>query len=135
MPGTPERGVQALRWIALATYLALLAAVIVWEAWAAPATPLPRAFWLGVKLLPLALPLPWLARGSARAHVVAALLLLLYFCEGVVAAYRGAHTGGGELGHAATQIALTVGFIAAASVYARLSFRADPPRAVAGTES
>lgn len=135
MPGTPSR-TQPTRWIALAAYVALLALVFVWEAWAAPATPLPRAFWLGLKLIPLAAPLPWLARGGARAHVLAALILLLYFCEGVVLAYTAAKTGaGGELAYAAAEIALVLLFIAAASVYARANFREQHPRAGAGTES
>ncbi len=126
----------AARWIAFAAYLCLVAAVAGWEGWAAPAMPVPRAFWLALKLIPLAIPLPWLVRASPRAHVAAALLLLLYFCEGVAIAYAAAQTGAaGALAYGSAQTALSVLFIVAASVYARLSFRAGAPRVRAGTES
>jgi uncharacterized membrane protein len=42
--------------------------------------------WLALKALPLALLWPGLARGSPRTCNVAALVLLLYFIEGIVRA-------------------------------------------------
>lgn len=125
-----------LRWTALAAYVGLLALVFAWEAWAAPATPVPRAFWIGLKTLPLAVPLPWLLRGSARAHVLAALLLLLYFCEGVAVGYHAAKTGElHALAYAAVEIAASVIFIVTAALYARVSSPGARSRAGEGTES
>lgn len=127
---------QASRGVALAAYLGLMAVVLGWEGWAAPATPVARAFWVGLKLIPLALPLAWLVRGSASAHVLAALLVLLYFCDGVVLAYSAVRTdAAGALAWAAAETTAAVSFIAAASVYARLSSGAGTPRADARTES
>lgn len=125
-----------LRWIALAAYVTLIALVFVWEAWAAPATPVPRAFWVGLKMLPLAVPLPWLLRGSARAHVLAALLLLLYFCEGVATAYNAVESGDiRAFAYAAAEIAVSVLFIVAAAVYARANLAGARPRDAEETES
>ncbi|MBI3897799.1 MAG: DUF2069 domain-containing protein [Gammaproteobacteria bacterium] len=113
------------RRLAFSSYLGLLAIVIAWELLAAPATPLPRLFWVGVKALPLLLPLYWLARASAYAHVLAALLVLLYFCDGVALLYGGIKVGGpAALGFGAAEIAAALAFIASSSFYARFSLRA-----------
>lgn len=125
-----------LRWVALAAYVALVALVIAWEGWMAPATPVPRAFWIGLKTLPLALPLPWLLRDSPRAHVLAALLLLLYFCEGVAVAYGAAKSGDARaLAYAVAEVAVSMLFIVTASLYARARFSPGPHRAHEETES
>lgn len=57
---------------------------LLWELWLAPLRP--GGSWLALKALPLALLLPGLARGSPRIRNVAALVLMLYFIEGVVRA-------------------------------------------------
>lgn len=124
------------RRLALSHYIALLMVVLWWEAWAAPPTPVSRLFWLAIKLLPLLIPLPALWRGSARAHVLAALLVMLYFCDGVATAYGAARTGNSaSLGYATLEIILTVAFIATASFYARFNWRRENARAPAETES
>jgi uncharacterized membrane protein len=123
------------RWAAIIAYLTLALLVLVWEAWWAPATPLPRAFWIALKVVPLIVPLPWLPRGSAYAHALASLLLLVYFCDGVALAYGTPGSNPGGLAYAVGEILLTVVFIATATLYARLTFRTQMPRSDAGTES
>jgi uncharacterized membrane protein len=116
------------RQLALAAYLMLLGLVVGWELFAAAATPVPRAFWVAVKAVPLLIPLYWLVRDSANAHVVAALLVLVYFCDGVAAAYIAAKMGPrAQLVYAAAEIFATVLFIGAATLYARHRLRS--PRA------
>lgn len=115
------------RALAAASYLGLLALVVVWEAWLAPATPVPRGLWLGLKTLPLLVPLYPILKGSARAHVLAALLVLLYFSEGVAVAWTEARRGGSAgLAAGAAEIALAVLFVVSASFYARAADRSKP---------
>lgn len=119
---------------ALAAYIALIALVLAWEAWLAPATPVPRAFWIALKALPLAAPLPWLMRDSAHGYVLAAILMLLYFSDGVAGAYGAVRAEDVRaLAYAAAETVLSVCFIVTASLYAR--FRLRNPIAPAGGET
>jgi uncharacterized membrane protein len=128
--------VRAARWTALLAYFALTLVVFAWEAWRAPPTPLAPTFWIVLKVTPLIVPLPWLLRAAAYAHVLTSLLLLLYFSEGVAAVYGGIRSGSGaSVAYGSLEIVLTLVFIAAASVFVRLSFRTAPPRVRAETES
>lgn len=126
----------AARWCAFAAYVALLLLVAAWEAWWAPPTPLPRTFWIAVKVAPLAVPLPWLWRESARAHVLASLLLTIYFSEGVAAAYGASVTGNvaGML-YGAAEILFAVVALVSASLFARLMFKSVPSQIRAKKES
>lgn len=76
-----------LRQIALVAYFALIALVVLWEGWLAPSAYAPAALWLGFKLVPLLLLLPGLWRDRARTYLLASLVMLLYFTEGVVLAW------------------------------------------------
>lgn len=133
----PPAAVECLtKRLALCAYVALLALVVGWETWAAPLTPVPRAFWLIIKTPPLLIPLPGLLRGSPRAFVLAALLVLLYFCEGVATAYSAAQSGdGAALAYAVAEIFISLIFIATAPLYARFRWRRGNLQAPAGTES
>lgn len=124
----------AARVIALGAYVALLVLVVLWEGWIAPPTPLARVFWIVLKTFPLALLLPWLWGGRARAYVFAALLLLLYFCDGIALTYHALRSDNRPmLGFGLIEIALAFIFIVSAPWYARFSFRASSP-AHEGTE-
>jgi len=126
---------RPLRALAAASYLGLLALVIVWEGWLAPPTPVPRAFWMGLKALPLLVPLYPLLRGGGRAHVLSALLVLLYFSEGVAVAYTdGRREAWGGVTYGLTQTALAVAFIVSATFYARVIGRDRPVRDSSGME-
>lgn len=115
---------KLLRWLALSSYVALVSVVLVWELYVAPATPVARGFWAGVKVVPLLIPLYWLFRGSAQAHLYAALLTLFYFSEGVSLTYVIMKTGN------ATQLVCVIGetiaaltFVVCAAYYARFNLR------------
>ncbi|MFL6622286.1 MAG: DUF2069 domain-containing protein [Sulfurifustaceae bacterium] len=127
---------RATRAVALAAYGLLLVAIVLWEAWAAPATPVARTFWLGLKAIPLLVPLPGLWRGRARVYVLASLLALLYFCDGIAVAYDALRSNAPEgfvYGTAQTLLALV--FVVAATFYARFTWRRSPLRGSAETES
>jgi uncharacterized membrane protein len=120
----PSEGGAAWRRAALGAWLALLALVSGWEAFAAPPTPVPRGFWLLLKTAPLLAPLPALLRGGARAHVLAALIALLYFSVGVATAYDAGRRGEPPaLLYGLAETALAAAFVVAAGAYARLARR------------
>ena len=72
------------RWLrrAVAAVAALALLELLWELWLAPLRP--GGSWLALKVVPLALAWPALARGSRPAAQGMLLLLLPYFAEGVV---------------------------------------------------
>lgn len=111
----------ALRRTAAALYLALLALVGIWEAWFAPLGHLPRGAWLVIKLAPLLAGLYGVWRASGRGHIVAALIVLLYFIEGVTLAFGGAKglEPQATFVYALSETVLALAFFVAASWYAR----------------
>lgn len=113
MPGTQNT--------ALGAYLALIGLGILWEGWFAPSSYAPQ-FWFLVKTAPLVVLLYGLVRGSAKIYLLACLLILLYFSEGVVLSY--VHAGArwtwtGVRFFAALEIALTLAFFFSATWYVR----------------
>jgi len=118
-------------------YLALLVLIAVWELQYAPAGLVPRPVWLALKLAPLLALGYGLWRGGARAHVIAALVVLLYFIEGVVLGFGGAKglESPATLWYALAEIALTLGFFVCASLYVRVTARAADRSASAETVS
>lgn len=110
--------------IALSAYAALLALIVLWEGWLAPAMSVPRGFWLGIETVPLLAFGLVLWRGGARAYILAALVTLLYFCDGIATGYHAAKTAqSAALAYAVAETILSVIFIAAASFYARFMLR------------
>lgn len=73
-----------LRWLAVASCIALIVLALIWERWLAPLRP--GGSWLMLKALPLLLPLPGLLKGKRYAYQWSSLLILLYLCEGLVRA-------------------------------------------------
>lgn len=73
-----------LRQIVLACFVALIALGVAWETWLAPLRP--GAWLLSLKVLPLVMALPAIARGRVRAYQWWSMAILLYFTEGVVRA-------------------------------------------------
>ena len=126
-----------LRGLTLALYLALLLLIAVWEAEYAPPGLVPRPAWLVLKLAPLLALGYGLWRGSARAHVIAALVVLLYFIEGVVLGFGGVRglESTATVWYALAEIALALGFFVCASLYARVTARAADRSASAETVS
>ena len=104
--------------------LALLC--VLWEWQLAPLRP--GGSWLVLKAAPLLLPLRGIVRGDAYVMQWATLLVLAYFCEGVVRAFEPAPYSA----LAFIEIALAVAFFVAAIAYLRPLKRAARTRAAAG---
>lgn len=113
----------------LALYLALIALIAVWEIWLAPVGPVPRPAWLAFKVAPLIAVLYGVWRGGARAHVIAALVVLLYFVEGVVLAFGAAKglEAQATLAYALAETTLALAFFVCAALYARKARAALQP--------
>jgi len=111
-----------LQSLALGAWIALILLGMVWEGWAAPAAGAPPGLWLTIKSLPLLLPLFGLLHGRPRSYLLACLLVLPYFCEGVALTY---HYFGAALSlrqpglYALLEIVLTLLFFFSATLWLR----------------
>ena len=72
------------RHLTTAAFVALIALGLAWELWLAPLRP--GGSWLALKVVPLALGLPSIARGRVRAYPWWSMGILLYLCAGLVRA-------------------------------------------------
>ena len=77
--------VDATRWLAVGSLLALMLLCVVWELWLAPLRP--GGSWLVLKALPLAVPLIGLLKHRMYTYRWVSLMIWLYFTEGVVRAW------------------------------------------------
>jgi Predicted membrane protein len=77
--------VEATRWIAVASLLALIVLGLAWELWLAPLRP-GGSLW-ALKVLPLCLPLAGLLRRRMYTYRWVSLMVWIYFAEGAVRAY------------------------------------------------
>ena len=78
---------STLKSLTLASYVALILLILLWEGWAAPAPNAPPGIWVMLKAIPLLFPLRGLFRGRYRTYLLSTLLLLLYFTDGIVLTY------------------------------------------------
>ena len=109
-------------WIAVLTYLLLLANVAVWELWGSPARQASIYSGLLLKTIPLLVLLPVVVKKQSGAHVLASLLMLLYFTEGVVLVYSEWHQAWhwhSELLYAAVETVLSIAYIGFAGLHVR----------------
>jgi uncharacterized membrane protein len=119
---------RALYYGAVITYTGLILLVLLWEGWLAHSSSAPAGFWLAVKATPLVLAARGVYAGKPKVIVIASLLVLLYFIEGIVLAYAGP-------GHrhflvpirflASAEILLSTAFIVLAGQYVRRTFKRD----------
>lgn len=107
---------NALRWGASATLVALMLLCLAWELWLAPLRP--GGSFLALKALPLALPLSGIFQGKRRTYQWSSLLILAYFAEGVTRAWSDA---GLSRGISFLETALSAIFFALVVSYARLT--------------
>jgi uncharacterized membrane protein len=105
---------RALRLIAGASLLALLALCLAWELWLAPLRP--GGSLIALKALPLAAPLPGILSGRRYTYQWSSMFILAYFAEGAARAWADV---GLTQKLAAVEILLSVIFFAAAVSYAR----------------
>lgn len=108
--------VDATRWLAAGSLLALIALGLAWELWLAP---LPSGL-LALKVVPLALPLAGILKRRLYTYRWVSLLVWPYFAEGVVRAWP-YHWPTTQL--AAAEIALCVLLFAACAYHVRLRLR------------
>ncbi len=107
-----------LRRIASATLVALLVLCLAWELWLAPLRP--GGSFLALKALPLAFPLRGILEGRRYTYQWSSMLILAYFAEGVTRAWS---ERGASQALAAAEVALSLGFFAAAVAFARATRR------------
>lgn len=114
----------SLRPLALFLYFALLGLTLLWESWLAPSRY--PVFWLVLKLAPLLLLLPGLLRDRPKTFLLAGLLMLFYFTEGVVLAWTlraEPLSGFGRLPLAWMETILALGLFASGALHARRRLR------------
>ncbi|MFV1997247.1 MAG: DUF2069 domain-containing protein [Acidiferrobacterales bacterium] len=120
-----DRTSQLRAWhrLAVASYVLLTLNILVWETWGAPPDQVSIYFGLGMKLLPLLIPLLPVLRGNAGVYMWVSLLMLFYITEGTVLAFSEYKLGWGlhnELVYAVTEIGLSITFVIAAGSYIRI---------------
>jgi uncharacterized membrane protein len=108
--------------ISTALLVMLLVMGLCWELWIAPLRP--GGSWLALKVLPLIVAIPGIAKGQRYTYQWSSMMILVYFIEGVVRAYSEA---GVTRILAAAEIVMAVLFFAAA-----ISFVRRQPRQAGG---
>ena len=109
-----QRHLSTLILTASVSLIALIALCLAWELWLAPLRP--GGSMLALKALPLLLPLFGILGGRRYTYQWAAMLILLYFAEGVV---RTATDSGTMQAMAAVETTLTLVFFVSAVLYAQ----------------
>jgi len=106
--------VRAAYGVAVGSLTAMIALCVAWELWLAPLRP--GGSWMVLKVLPLLAPLFGILHGRVYTYRWSSMLLVAYFVEGCFRAYA---ESGLASSLAATEIVLSLSFIAAAGVYIR----------------
>lgn len=120
-PAVPP-AVEATRWAAVGSVLGLILLGLAWELWLAPLRP--GGSWLALKVLPLLLPLPGLARRRLYTYRWVSLVVWIYFTEAVVRAWSDRGLGA-QL--ALVELALCLTLFAACALHVRLRLRKAAP--------
>ena len=109
--------IRRLNLVSSTSLIALIALSVAWELWLAPLRP--GGSMLVLKVVPLLMPLRGILHGRRYTYQWASLLILLYFCEGLVRATSDTVTLSRQLGIAET--VLTLVFFASTAWYAKLT--------------
>lgn len=108
---------RTVHWLAISTYLALIALLLLWLIWLDPPVAAVRAPALLLLLGPLLLPLRGILHGRRYTVAWSTMLILLYFAHGIAAVAgngRAVWLGGAE-------IILALSYFGLAIAYVRLS--------------
>jgi uncharacterized membrane protein len=116
--GTTTPAIEATRWLAVGSVIALIVLGLLWELRLAPVRP--GGTWLAIKVLPLCLPLAGLLRRRLYTYRWVSLLVWLYFTEGVV---RAASDRGLSARLAMLEVALSLLLFAACVMHVRLRLK------------
>ena len=114
--------VEATRWAAVASVLALIALGLAWELWLAPLRP--GGSWWALKVLPLCIPVAGLLKRRMYTYRWVSLLVWPYFIEGVV---RATSERGPAVPLAVLETLLTLVLFAACALHVRLRLRSVKP--------
>lgn len=114
--------IEATRWIAVASTLALVALGLAWELWLAPLRP--GGSWLALKVLPLCLPLAGLLRRRMYTYRWTSLLVWIYFTEGVV---RATSDRGASVPLAVAEVVLSLVLFLSCALHVRLRLHHAKP--------
>ncbi len=114
--------IEATRWAAVGSVLALIALGLAWELWLAPLRP--GGSLLALKVLPLCIPLAGLLRRRMYTYRWVSLLVWPYFIEGVV---RATSDRGPSVPLALAEVVLTLVLFAACALHVRLRLRNARP--------
>lgn len=114
--------VEASRWVAVGSVLALIVLGVAWELWLAPLRP--GGTLLALKVLPLCIPVAGLLRRRMYTYRWVSLLVWPYFIEGVV---RATSDRGPSVPLAVIETVLTLVLFAACVVHVRLRLRKAKP--------
>ena len=107
------------RWLALLSYLGLLAWVTLWQFVLVEERVYGTLFIAIVYILPLLLPLRGIIAGKPYTHAWANFVVLFYVIHGITAGYAAPQ----ELGYAITELILATGMFAGCRLFARLRGR------------
>ncbi|MES2937633.1 MAG: DUF2069 domain-containing protein [Pseudomonadota bacterium] len=118
VPAAVPPAVEATRWVASGSAIALIALGLAWELWLAPLRP--GGSWWALKVIPLCFPLPGLLRRRMYTYRWVSLVIWLYFTEGVVRAWSDRGLGARL---ALLEIALCLVLFAACALHVRLRLR------------
>lgn len=117
-----QRHLDILSLSASTSLIALIALTLAWELWLAPLRP--GGSMLALKALPLLLPLFGILRGRRYTYQWAAMMILLYFTEGMV---RSITDSGAMQTLAVVETLLTLVFFTSAVLYARRAAPSNAP--------
>lgn len=110
---------EAARRLSILAFAALVVLGLAWELWLAPLRP--GGSMLALKVLPLALAIPGIARGRVRTYQWWSMGILAYLCEGVV---RATTDPGMSRVLASVETALALAAFAAILIFVRASRQA-----------
>ena len=116
------RAVEATRWLAVASLLALILQGLAWELWLAPLRP--GGSWWALKVLPLCLPLPGILMRRMYTYRWTRLLVWLYVLEG---AWRATSHRPADVPLALVEVFLSLVLFAACALHVRLRLRNAKP--------
>ncbi|RUO46517.1 DUF2069 domain-containing protein [Pseudidiomarina donghaiensis] len=115
-----DQQISQIRFLALASYLGLLALMLIWQVWCQSDSEFSLTFRLVLWVLPLLFPLPGLLRGKPYTYAWTNFVLMWYYLHSLTMLY----VAPAERGFAVAELVLTTGAFVGCTWYARRQGRA-----------